>query len=340
MNAPIPTLTERHCLLAAWILAGLSLVLVLELHLLPALLTGLLVHELVHLLAPSLQKSFSNRRGKTAALVLVVGLAVIIVAAIGIGTVAFFRGDTGSLAGLLNRMAVIIEGVRESVPPWVVDHIPNGVIAIREMITGWLREHASEVGNLGKEAGRVIAHVLIGLIIGAIVSLHELQAGREFAPLARALAERTQRLASSFRRVVFAQVKISALNAFFTALYLAVALPLFGAHLPLVKTMIAVTFVVGLLPIIGNLISNTVIVVVSLAHSPQIALASLAFLISVHKLEYFLNARIVGTEIRARAWELLLAMLVMESAFGLPGVIAAPIFYAYLKDELRSRGLV
>ncbi|MEO7744311.1 MAG: hypothetical protein ABIR98_15345, partial [Usitatibacter sp.] len=59
-----------------------------------------------------------------------------------------------------------------------------------------------------------------------------------------------------------------------------------------------------------------------------------------HKLEYFLNARIVGTQIRAKSWELLLAMLVMESAFGLTGLVAAPIYYAYLKDELAARGVI
>jgi predicted PurR-regulated permease PerM len=33
-------------------------------------------------------------------------------------------------------------------------------------------------------------------------------------------------------------------------------------------------------------------------------------------------------------------MLIMESAFGLPGIVAAPIYYAYLKDELAERQLV
>jgi hypothetical protein len=41
--------------IAAWILTGAALVLVLELHLLPALLAGLLVYELVHILAPRLR---------------------------------------------------------------------------------------------------------------------------------------------------------------------------------------------------------------------------------------------------------------------------------------------
>ena len=86
----------------------------------------------------------------------------------------------------------------------------------------------------------------------------------------------------------------------------------------------AVTFFAGLLPVIGNLISNSILVVVALSHSLHTALASLVFLVVIHKLEYFLNARIIGSHIHARAWELLAAMLVMESVFGLPGVVAAP----------------
>jgi len=33
-------------------------------------------------------------------------------------------------------------------------------------------------------------------------------------------------------------------------------------------------------------------------------------------------------------------MLVMEATFGIAGVIAAPIYYAYLKDELAARKLI
>jgi predicted PurR-regulated permease PerM len=66
----------------------------------------------------------------------------------------------------------------------------------------------------------------------------------------------------------------------------------------------------------------------------------LIFLVVIHKVEYFLNARIVGTRIQARAWELLLAMLVLEVAFGMAGLIAAPVYYAYIKKELSEAGLI
>ena len=104
--------------------------------------------------------------------------------------------------------------------------------------------------------------------------------------------------------------------------------------------MIAVTFIAGLLPVIGNLISNTVIVIVSLSVSPTLAVSSLLFLIVIHKLEYFVNARVMGTQIHARAWELLIAMLIMEAFFGISGLVAAPIYYAYLKNELSAGNLI
>jgi predicted PurR-regulated permease PerM len=33
-------------------------------------------------------------------------------------------------------------------------------------------------------------------------------------------------------------------------------------------------------------------------------------------------------------------MLVMEAIFGIPGVVAAPIYYAYLKNELSAQNLI
>ncbi|MCE9569884.1 MAG: AI-2E family transporter [Rhodocyclales bacterium] len=325
---------------ASWLLALLSLILVLQLHLLPVLLAGLLVYELVHLTAPLLERRLSGLRAKQIAVAFLATLVVGAAVAGAIAIVAFVRSDAGSLATLAQKMAAILENSRQSMPDWLLGALPDSVDGTKTAIVQWLREHAGQVQTIGREAGIGIAHVLIGLIVGAMLALREVGGARLTQPLAAALSERARRLAEAFRRIVFAQVRISAVNTALTALYLVVLLPLFGIHLPLTKTMIVLTFVVGLLPVIGNLLSNTVIVIVSLAHSPQTAMSSLAFLVVVHKFEYFLNARIVGARISAQSWELLLAMVVMEAAFGLPGVIAAPIYYAWLKQELMDAGLV
>ena len=327
--------------IAAWALMGIGLVLVLVLHLLPALLAGLLVYELVHILAPRLRIWRMNRElSKVAAVTVLAVIVVVLVTLIIVGIIAVLKTDAGSISALFKQMAEIIEGSRRALPPWVLENIPANADELRQALVQWFRDHARDLRGFGTDFGRAFAHILIGMIIGAFISLREARPAKEVGPLAEALLDRAARVGEAFRRIVFAQVRISALNTTLTTIYLTIVLPLCGVHLPLTKTMIAVTFVAGLLPVIGNLISNTVIVIVSLSHSLPVALGSLAFLVVIHKLEYFVNARIVGTQIRARAWELLIAMLAMEAAFGIAGVVAAPIYYAYLKDELKSRNLI
>ena len=336
-NVPDSTVL-RHAI-AAWLIAGFLLLFALRFHLLPGLLAGLLVYELVHIIAPQLRLVHAGA-GKVAAVALLAMVVVAMLTLLFFGAMAFFRSDAGSLPALLQKMAEIIEGSRGNLPDWVVGSLPADADSLKNTIVTWLRGHAGDVELVGREAGRTVVHILIGMVIGAMVSLREARPGEGHGPLAHALVERAARLGEAFRRVVFAQVRIAALNTLFTVIYLVAVLPMLGVHLPLTKTMIAITFVAGLLPVLGNLISNTVIVVVSLSASPSAALGSLVFLVLVHKLEYFLNARIVGVQIRASAWELLLAMLVMEAAFGIPGLVAAPIYYAYLKDELAARRLI
>ena len=325
---------------AAWTLAVLGVLFMLHVHLLPALIAGLLVYELVHAIFPLFARQLSTSRAKFLAVIFVALIVIGAVTAASVGIIAFMRSEGGSLSVLLAKMADIIESSRASLPRWLADYLPSTSEGISLNVSGWLREHATDLQQIGRATGHSLAHILIGMIVGALVSLREVCSRDSTAPLARALAERVYRLGEAFRRIVFAQIRISALNTVLTALYLALVLPLFDVHLPLTKTLIVVTFVAGLLPVIGNLISNTIIVIVSMAHSPQIAISSLVFLVVIHKLEYFLNARIVGGQIKANAWELLTAMLIMESAFGLPGLVAAPICYAWLKDELRQRGLI
>jgi predicted PurR-regulated permease PerM len=270
-------------------------------------------------------------------------LATFVVLAIvlaGIGIVAFARSDAGNLPTFLKKMGDILDRWRAVLPASVVGSFPGDIEELKTLIVQGLRGHTSEVEQFGAHSGRVLAHILVGLVVGALVALREVEPGLTRGPLASALQERARRLSRAFRRVVFAQVRIASINTLLTGAYLLVALPLFGVHVPLAKTLVLVTFVTGLLPVVGNLISNSLIVFVSVSVSVSVAISSLVFLVVIHKLEYFLNAKIVGSQINARAWEMLLAMMVMEAAFGLPGLVAAPIYYAYLKDELVARELI
>ena len=325
---------------AAWLLAIVALIMVLQLRLLPALLAGLLVFELIVITAPWLQRTLSGQTARTTAVALLALVVIAAVAGAGMGLAALAREDAGSAAAFFGLLAELVERARHSLPLWISASLPDTAAELHDVTVAWLKAHAAEVQGIGQNTARGLAHLLLGMVIGALAAIdaaHERPVGR---PLAAALTQRMHRLSDAFRRVVFAQVRISLINTVLTALFLALVLPLAGMHLPLIKTMILVTFIAGLIPVIGNLLSNTLIVVVALSHSPDAGMICLIFLIVIHKLEYFLNARIVGVHISARAWELLAAMLLMEAAFGLSGLVAAPIYYAYLKDELTQGGLL
>lgn len=320
--------------IAAWILIGTVMLLVLKVHLLPALLSGLLVFELVHIIAPYVARKFPGKRSKIVAVGLLATVIVGLLTLIGMTLVTFSHSEAGSVPVLMSKMAQIIDDSRQMLPAWLDERLPENAIALQHDITQWLRDHAEDLQFFGKEAGRHAAHILVAMIIGGMVALRETIQAEQLKPFSRALARRIFLFSQAFKNIVFAQVRISAINATFTGIYLAVILPMMGIHLPFTKTMIVITFIVGLLPVIGNLISNTVIVIVSMSQSLGVAIASLIFLVVIHKLEYFLNARIVGGQIKAKAWELLIAMLTMEATFGLVGIVAAPIYYAYVKSEL------
>jgi predicted PurR-regulated permease PerM len=333
--------SPRAILIASYLGAACGLWLLLYLGLLPALLAGLLVYEVVQTVAPLLGRRVPGDRARMIAVALigivVVGLLILLI----LGGISFFRAEIGDPQDLWqNKLMPLVERARQQLPPSIVDHLPDSVDDLRITAMEWTRTHAVALQLAGKEAARVFVHIIIGLVLGAIVALSRARPAHQVGPFAAVLAQRCARLAGAFHNIVFAQIKISLLNTLFTAIFLLGVLPLLGIHMPLAKTLVVVTFIVGLLPVLGNLISNTAITIAGLSVSLWLGLAALGFLIVVHKLEYFLNARIVGTQIRARAWELLVAMLVFEAAFGLTGLIAAPIFYAYLKSELEAQRLI
>ncbi|HPN80049.1 hypothetical protein, partial [Dokdonella sp.] len=228
-------------MLASYLLAAALLFLVLHLHLLSVLLAGLLVYALVNALAPSLQRHLPGTRAHWLVVALlastVVGLLTFAIA----GTIAYLGSEHGNPSLLFERMAPVIERARAQLPEMIVNHLPDNSEQIREATMSWLREHAAQLQLAGKNAARVIVHLLIGMILGAMLALQTALARPPGGALTAALTERCRHLVTAFHDIVFAQVKISALNTLFTAIFLLIVLPLFGVSLPLAKTLVIAT---------------------------------------------------------------------------------------------------
>jgi predicted PurR-regulated permease PerM len=144
------------------------------------------------------------------------------------------------------------------------------------------------------------------------------------------IRERFSWLYRSFEIVMGAQIIIAAINATLTAFFV------FGFRLPYAELIVILTFICGLLPIVGNLITNTIIIGVAFTKSPQLALYALIFLVGIHKLEYFLNSRIIGSRIDHPMWLTLLALVIGERLMGISGLILAPVVISFIKVEMKK----
>jgi predicted PurR-regulated permease PerM len=141
------------------------------------------------------------------------------------------------------------------------------------------------------------------------------------------IAELFRSFYENFERVMSAQVIISGINTALTSAFV------YATSLPYAAVVIVLTFLCGLLPVIGNIISNTIIVGIAFTISPQFAAWALLFLVVIHKLEYFLNSKIIGGRIRHPMWLTLLALLFGERLLGITGIILAPVVLSFIKVQ-------
>ena len=312
----------------------LGMWLALKLGLVVTLLSGLLVFQLTHLLASTVEGRLPPGRARAIAVIVLSAIIISALVLAGIGVASFFRNETGGPDALLARLMEILNTSRHQVPALLQPYIPEDMPALRAALNDWAAEHQRQLGVAGTSVVQVGVRVLIGMVLGAMIALYDELPLPKMGPLAQELVGRTSRLATAFRQVVFAQVKISLLNTVFTAIFLLGVLPLFGVHLPPVQDPGADHFpgrpaagggqhhlqhdhhhrcTVGLVLCGGGGAAVP-------DRDPQAGVLP--------------QRAHCGWRNPGAGLELLLAMLVMEAAFGLPGLVAAPVFYAYVKREL------
>jgi len=212
--------------------------------------------------------------------------------------------------------------------------------SLRAVVIDTLQQEAHYLRNVAHFAGSTTAALVFSIIgIVAAASLFfkaGLDPHRATHPVKNNLysiccdevSTRFRDFYRSFATVMGAQIAISLINTALTGLFVvAVRMP----HTPL---LIAITFLCGLVPIVGNLVSNAIIVFVALTVSLKLAIVALVFLVVIHKLEYFLNSKIIGDRIRNPVWLTLIALIIGERLMGIPGLILAPVVMNYLRVEM------
>ncbi|MFZ2491260.1 MAG: AI-2E family transporter [Thermoanaerobaculia bacterium] len=341
---PPPLGRPRWEEIAAWVIIGGAVLFVLLQHLIAATITGLALYLILDRVSARFSGRVHHGAVRPAALLVVSVITLAVGAGIIMLIATMLRRGAGNVPEMMEQMAEILASVRLWLGGLGRQFIPEVMTDAEDFKTTvilWLRTHAQTVRAGGLWLGLGLLHMIMGSLVAILVFFrHVTHQDAPTAPLAFQLVDKMDRFAKAFASVATAQLKISAVNTTLTGLYLLVALPAFGIDIPFKTTLVAVTFVCGLIPVLGNLISNTFITVLSMGISVPTAVASLTFLILIHKLEYLINSKIVGGETDSQAWEILVVIIAGEAAFGVGGVVMAPIIYAFIKRELRDRHLV
>ncbi|HEX5398772.1 MAG TPA: AI-2E family transporter [Verrucomicrobiae bacterium] len=310
----------------SYVILAVLLVLIAWFHLGTLLLTSLFGYYALLL--------FSFGRSKFLGMV----IYVVVVATVGFGLVYFSRKAYVALPEIANTSipAVVEFFEKKGIQLPFTDYASLKTVALNEASEG-----IAGVGRYARAASFQFVLLVIGLVVAPSLFLNapwgaesDPQTGRDslYAMTVRELAARFKTFFQSFTRVIGAQLVISIINSGLTAVFL-----LLNGY-PFAAVLVVLTFLCGLVPIIGNIISNTLIVGVGFTVSPRIALFALVFLIVIHKLEYFLNSKIIGSRIRNPMWLTLIGLVLGEKLMGIPGMILAPAVLHYIKVEMsRSR---
>src|SRR5438128_789346 len=212
--------------------------------------------------------------------------------------------------------------------------------SIRQVVTethGQEAHYLRNVANFARSATTILVFSILGIVAAGSLFLktgldphrgtHRVK-NNLYSICCDEVSTRFRDFYRSFATVIGAQITISLINTALTGIFL------FAIQMPYAPLLIAVAFLCGLVPIVGNLVSNTVIVFVALTVSLKLAIFALVFLVVIHKLEYFLNSKIIGDRIRNPVWLTLVALIIGERLMGIPGLILAPVVLNYLRVEM------
>ncbi len=262
-------------------------------------------------------------------------LYVIAVVAIGYG-LYYFSGQvykTKALSEIAEKTipAVVNFAEKQGIELPFTDYASLKSLAVDEV-----KDRMANLGRYAREATVQLAMLIIGLVVAVSLFLNakwetesdpDVMKGSLYSTVVQELVLRFQTFYSSFSRVIGAQIIISFINTTLTAVFLV------WNNFHYATVIIVLTFLCGLLPIIGNILSNTLIVGVAFTISPRMALFALIFLIVIHKCEYFLNSKIIGDRIKNPMWLTLVGIVLGEKLMGIPGMILAPVVLHYIKVE-------
>jgi len=313
---------------ASYLIAAVAFFAVVKCGLGPGLIAGLFAGMILAQVERLLSEAGAGRLlARGGALALFVVLAALLTGIL----VAFVRLGVARLPVLLDRLLPRLDEIAGRVGVALpIENAGELKAYILDQARANARALTAEGGLLTRGFFQIVVSLAVAVLAFVAPKRPESAARDLDAAVGRECRDRAALFFACFERVMGAQLVIAAINTAVTAVFL------FAFAVPFRTSLLLLTFVCGMIPFAGNVISNTMILASALTVSDSLALAALVFLVVSHKGQYFLNGQMIGRRIDTPTWLTLLGLLLGEALMGLPGAILAPTLIHYAREEMRA----
>ena len=241
------------------------------------------------------------------------------------------------------RIAKLIVETRETLPariaavrehPWFAtlhEHLPDS-----DSLAESAEHYGADVAKSAAAVGHLFLNALIGLVLAIVFFLDEekiraFRKGLEPNTLTGTLARWFEDVAEAVSLTVQLQLIVALCNAVVT---LPVLLLLGVPHVPGLMVLI---FLSGLIPVVGNLISGAVLIVLAYQVKGWFGVGlfvALTFLL--HKVEaYYLNPRLTARHVALPGFVLIISLIAWEHLLGFVGLFVSFPFL-FVAGKIRS----
>ena len=282
---------------------------------------------------------------------------------IGVGVLLQILGALAALAGLVyfgwTKVVPAVPQIRadlehqfHTVRAWMHTRgLDDGATVHTGQVVEQAQHYAGNVVGFVGSLGKNIIYVVMGLILAVVflVEHRQLEAWRESIPedaTVRILLRYIAYLCDAISITARLQVIVAVVNTLIT-------LPvLIALRLPSIPALMAFLFVMGLIPVVGGVVSGVVMGTLAYVYKGPAGVA--VFFVStfvLHKIEsYYLSPRLTARHVKLPGFAIITSLILFEHLFGLVGLfISFPALYVaarireswkHVEDESRDEAAI
>lgn len=241
-------------------------------------------------------------------------VAVVIIACLGVALYFGVSLLTTDLFVLLQESEPALIKTLASVG--IEEKILNDLNDLYKLAGDFLRENLAILSNFGA----ILVNMILGVVFGILLFYHDPKKNGKYKNIWTLMQYKVNCFATlifrAFRIIMTTQVLIALMNTVMISIFSTLITPLFyGEFLPYYYIIIPLVFLFSLVPVVGNLIVNFLIIIAALQVSVYYVIAAVIYFFIAHKLELIVVGKVLNARMDVPFVLILFSMVLGEIVF-------------------------